>query len=184
MATLCLLKSAVVVTEIRCFKISVARAVAGQTCSVAVRVKEKNLQFKFEDLFKFKMILVDTDEPPKLRSEFNAELTLYSSDQEIVINSNTELFIFSETFKQCCTLTKSNFKMQSLKLEKMVSKSKDKPFNSKLDKNKRRSDSEVFNINDIFGVDKESNFNVTLKPNEKNFVNLRFKFKQQFPPTG
>jgi GTPase len=170
----------VIVTEIRCFKISVSRALAGQTCSIAVRPKEKGSQVRVEELLKSKMIMIDSVEYPKLRSEFEVKLTLYSNESELTINSTTEIYVYSETFKQVCNVSTPKRLMAPPKFEKNISKSKDKSKTQIFPRTKQRSDSEVFNIKDNFEVMKESIFHITLKSGEPNFVNLKFKFRPQF----
>lgn len=175
----------VLVSEIRCFKISVLRAVAGQTCSIAVRPKDKNCDLKLDDLTKSKTILIDVDEVPKLRYEFRAELTLYSNESEIALNSHTEIYVYSETFKQCCTIASTRASgYPHLKLERLISKSKDKILEKIVEKRKKRSDSEYFINTDIFGHSNGQSITEILKSGEKNSINLRFKFKPQFVRIG
>lgn len=179
----------VIVTEIRCFKIQVARAVAGQTCSVAVRWKEKGSEPKIDDLAKLKTILIDTEEVPRLRNEFEVDLTLYSTEPEVTITSATEIYVYSETFSQVCTVGRVRGKLDAipklsgLRLERTISKSKDKAQEIVLEKKKKRSDSEVLFGSDVFGGGREA-FSLALKAGETNRVNLRFKFKPQFVRTG
>lgn len=184
MAVFSCLTRIVTVSEIRCFKISVSRAVAGQSCSIAVRWKDKDSELKLEDMTKAKTILVDFDEIPKLSYEFKAELTLYSTESEISLSSNTEIYVNSETFKQCCTIGRNRDLQNGLKLERVISKSKDKKIEPVVEKKKKRSDSEVCIGTDLFGVLKQSHFSASLKSGETNFVNLRFKFNPQFVMKG
>lgn len=126
------------------------------------------------------MIMIDSVEYPKLRSEFEVKLTLYSNESELTINSTTEIYVYSETFKQVCNVSTPKRLMAPPKFEKNISKSKDKSKTQIFPRTKQRSDSEVFNIKDNFEVMKESIFHITLKSGEPNFVNLKFKFRPQF----
>ena len=171
-------------SEIHCFKVSVTRALAGQSCSIAFWSKDKNIELKLNDMTKSKTILIDVDEIPKLRYEFRVELTLYSSKSDITINSNTEIYINSDTFKQCCTVVRNQDVFPNLKMERIISKSKDKKFETIIEKKKKRSDSEVFVGDDLFGILRENSFNVILTYDQPNYINFRFKFKPQFVRIG
>ena len=126
------------------------------------------------------MILIDSVEYPKLRNEFEVKLTLYSNESELTLNSTTEIYVYSETFKQVCNISRPKHLFSLPKFEKNISKSKDKTTKSIFERTKKRSDSEVFNIKDTFEVMKESIFHITLRSGEPSFVNLKFKFRPQF----
>jgi hypothetical protein len=151
-----------------------------------VRSKDKSVETKIENLAKSKTILVDTDEVPRLHTEFQVSLTLYSAEPEINISSNTEIFVYSETFSQVCTVGRirpsSNLTATSQpRLERVISKSKDKK-EPRAEK-KKRSDSEVFIGTDLLGSHREV-FSLALKSGETNKINLHFKFRSQFVRSG
>lgn len=159
---------------------------AGQTVSIAVRWKDKSVEASLDSLAKTKTILVDADEVPRLHSDFQVALTLYSAEPEVTISSATEIYVYSETFSQVCTVarirpTPNLAASLHPRLERVISKSKDRM--EPRPEKKKRSDSEVFSGTDLLGSNRET-FNLSLKTGEANKIRLHFKFRPQFVTCG
>lgn len=175
----------VFVREIRCYKISVMIATAGQTCSIAIGLKDKANVAKFFEDIKCQIVLVDVLNPPKLHWQFEVELTLCDSINDVQLSSNYEPVVFSETFKQSCLIVDSSADQSIIKLDRLISKSKDKDFKKVEEiRTKRRSDSEVFSPEKrFFKIRPTPSTKVLIAGQSSNLV-FRFKFKPQYVKLG
>jgi len=175
----------VFVREIRCYKISVMIATAGQTCSIAIGLRDKASVPRFYEDIKCQIVLVDVLLPPKLHCQFEVELSLCDSVNDVQLSSNYEPVVFSETFKQSCLIIDSHADQPGIKLERIMSKSKDKDF-KKVDEvhTKRRSDSEVFSPEKRFFKTKTVPSTKLLIAGQSTSITFRFKFKPQYVKLG
>lgn len=170
-----------VVQEIRCFKITVRSAIAGQTCSLAISVQDKVDVVELFNSIKRGSIMTDRTDPPSLISEFVVKLGLCNTSEETIVRANYEPVVFSETFKQSCCIEVHN--KSTLKLTKAISKSKDTlEVRSKV--NKKRSDSYYMDNSDWTKLLRQSAADICLKPNADNLVLLRFKFRPEYVRLG
>jgi GTPase len=175
----------VFVREIRCYKISVMIATAGQTCSIAIGLKDKANAAKFFDEIKCQIVLVDVINPPKLHWQFEVQLTLCDSINDVQLSGNYEPVVFSETFKQSCLIVDPSADPSNFKLERLISKSKDKEV-KKIEEvlTKRRSDSEVFSPEKRFFKTRPTPATKLLVAGMSSNLVFRFKFKPQYVKLG
>jgi GTPase len=180
-----ILTRTVYVREIRCYKISVMIATAGQTCTIAIGLKDKANIPKFFNEFKCQIILVDVVHPPKIYWQFEVEFMLCDTVNDVTLSSNYEPVVFTETFKQSCFVVSQLKPSPALKMERIISKSKDKSFRkAEPIIGKRRSDSEVLSPNKRLFKPRPSIPEVILKAGNKSMLILRFKFKPQYVKLG
>jgi len=160
-------------------------ATAGQTCSIAIGLKDKANVAKFFEDIKCQIVLVDVLNPPKLHWQFEVELTLCDSINDVQLSSNYEPVVFSETFKQSCLIVDSSADQSIIKLDRLISKSKDKDFKKVEEiRTKRRSDSEVFSPEKrFFKIRPTPSTKVLIAGQSSNLV-FRFKFKPQYVKLG
>jgi len=159
----------------------VRSAVAGQTCSIALNIASNIDINELYDSIKKGAVLTDRNDPPKLIYEFVVDFNLCNTSEETIINPNYEPVIFSETFKQTCSI--EPYIKNPLKFTKTISKSKDN-LDLKAEPVKPRSkshyiDKDNWNQNiDKFYSD------ICLKPNTENILLVKFKFRPEYVKLG
>lgn len=174
----CRLIRRVTVKEIKCYKISVRSAVAGQTCSLEIKLNNnEKISEVFESMRKGN-VLIDK-KPETLIQEFRCNLTLCNTTEEVSIGQNYEPVVFSETFKQSCIIQTDL--TGGLKLTKKISRSIDTTDRKKRQKQRNNS----FYIDQTLSKEFDSSApSIILKPNSINNVTLRLKFKPEYVKLG
>ena len=156
-------------------------AIAGQTCSIALNLLPDTDVLALYEAIKKGAVLTDRTDPPELINEFVVNFNLCNTSEEAMINTNYEPVVFSETFKQTCSI--EMYSNQYLKMTRLVSKSKDN-IDTKFDTHKKRSKSLYNSRENWDNTLSQTTSDICLLPNADNILLVKFKFKPEYVKLG